>query len=226
MMHQSIDKKKRIIIYFIFLIILSSVTNRSLENQNNHSININKINVSGLSENNNLTIENALSKILSKNILLISKDSIEKIISQYNLIEEYNIKKIYPKQINVEIKPTVFIAKIAGNNNFLIGSNGKLITHEYTNEKLPFLFGKFNSESFIVFKEIINNSEFNFKNFRSIIFYSSNRWDIQTIDDVIIKLPEKNLVKALKVAHKIINNDKFKNNKIIDLRIFNQIILQ
>ena len=124
------------------------------------------------------------------------------------------------------IKPTKIIAKVAGNNNFLIGSNGKLIKNEYTNEKLPFLIGKFNSESFISFKEIINKSEFNFKDFRSIIFYSSNRWDAQTNSGILIKLPEENLIKALKVAHKIINNNKFKDVEIIDLRISNQIIMQ
>ena len=148
------------------------------------------------------------------------------VISQYNLIEEYSIKKIYPEQINVEIKPTKIIAKIAGNNNFLVGSNGKLISNEYNDEKLPFLFGKFNSESFILFKNIVNKSEFNFKNFSSINYYSSNRWDIQTNNGILIKLPEENLIKALKAAHKIINNDKFKDVKIIDLRISNQIIMQ
>ena len=225
-MHQLIDKKNKIITYIIFLVILSTVTNKSFENRDIYSVKISKIKVSGLSNNNNLKIKNELSELLSKNIFLVPKDTIEKIISQYNLIEEYSIKKIYPEEINIEIKPTKIIAKVAGNNNFLIGSNGKLIKNEYTNEKLPFLFGKFNSESFISFKEIINKSEFNFKDFRSIIFYSSNRWDAQTNSGILIKLPEENLIKALKVAHKIINNNKFKDVEIIDLRISNQIIMQ
>lgn len=225
-MHQLIDKKNKIVTYLIFLIILSTVTNKSFENRNDYSIKINIINVSGLSNNNNLKIKNELSELLSKNIFLVPKDSIKKVISQYNLIEEYSIKKIYPEQINVEIKPTKIIAKIAGNNNFLVGSNGKLISNEYTDEKLPFLFGKFNSESFILFKNIVNKSEFNFKNFSSINYYSSNRWDIQTNNGILIKLPEENLIKALKAAHKIINNDKFKDVKIIDLRISKQIIMQ
>ena len=225
-MHQLIDKKNKIITYIIFLVILSTVTNKSFENRDIYSVKISKIKVTGLSNNNNLKIKNELSELLSKNIFLVPKDTIEKIISQYNLIEEYSIKKIYPEEINIEIKPTKIIAKVAGNNNFLIGSNGKLIKNEYTNEKLPFLFGKFNSESFISFKEIINKSEFNFKDFRSIIFYSSNRWDAQTNSGILIKLPEENLIKALKVAHKIINNNKFKDVEIIDLRISNQIIMQ
>jgi len=225
-MHQLIDKKNKIIIYFIFLIILSSVTNKSLENEDSFLIKINKINVSGLSNNNNLKIKKELSELLSKNIFLISEENIKKKIVQYNLVEEYNIKKIYPDQIDIKIKQTKFIAKIKKKNYFLIGSNGKLISNEYTNETLPFFFGKFNSERFLRFKEIVNNSEFKFKNFKSIFFYSSNRWDVQTNDDVLIKLPEKNLLKALKVAHKIINNIKFEDRRVIDLRISNYIIMQ
>ena len=226
MMHQLIDKKNKIIIYFIFLIILSSVTNKSLENQDSFLIKIKKINVSGLSNNNNLKIKKELSELLYKNIFLINKENIKKKIVQYNLVEEYNIKKIYPNQIDIKIKQTKFIAKIKKKNYFLIGSNGKLISNEYTNETLPFFFGKFNSERFLRFKEIVNNSEFKFKNFKSIFFYSSNRWDVQTNDDVLIKLPEKNLLKALKVAHKIINNNKFEDRRVIDLRISNHIIMQ
>ena len=226
MMHQLIDKKNKIIIYFIFLIILSSVTNKSLENQDSFLIKIKKINVSGLSNNNNLKIKKELSELLYKNIFLINKENIKKKIVQYNLVEEYNIKKIYPNQIDIKIKQTKFIAKIKKNNYFLIGSNGKLISNEYTNEVLPFFFGRFNSERFLRFKEIVNNSEFKFKNFKSIFFYSSNRWDVQTNDDVLIKLPEKNLLKALKVAHKIINNIKFEDRRVIDLRISNHIIMQ
>ena len=137
-MHQLIDKKNKIITYIIFLVILSTVTNKSFENRDIYSVKISKIKVSGLSNNNNLKIKNELSELLSKNIFLVPKDTIEKIISQYNLIEEYSIKKIYPEEINVEIKPTKIIAKVAGNNNFLIGSNGKLIKNEYTNEKFLF----------------------------------------------------------------------------------------
>jgi len=225
-MHQLIDKKNKIIIYFIFLIILSSVTNKSLENQDSFLIKIKKINVSGLSNNNNLKIKKELSELLSKNIFLINEENIKKKIVQYNLVEEYNIKKIYPDQIDIKIKQTKFIAKIKKSNYFLIGSNGKLISNEYTNDVLPFFFGRFNSEHFLRFKKIVNNSEFKFKNFKSIFFYSSNRWDVQTNDDVLIKLPEKNLLKALKVAYKIINNVKFEDRRVIDLRISNHIIMQ
>jgi len=223
-MHQLIGKKKKILIYLIFLIILSTTTNKSFKIQNNYSVMINKINVSGLSNDNNLKITKKLNDLLFTNILFINEEVIKKTISEYNLVETYSVKKIYPKKIKIEIEPTKFVARISGNNKFLVGSNGKLIKNETTNEKLPFLFGQFNSIKFLEFKKIIEKSKFNLLDFKSILFYASNRWDILTIDDVLIKLPEKNVSDGLRIAHKIIKDDRFKNDRILDLRIPNRII--
>ena len=151
-MHQLIDKKNKIIIYLIFLVILSTTSNKSLEFQKNYSVTINKVNVSGLSNRNNLEITDKLEELLFKNILFINRNNIDKIISQYNLVENYSVKKIYPKKINIEILQTKFIAQIPGYPKFIIGSNGKLIENETIDEKLPFLFGEFNSKKIIEFK--------------------------------------------------------------------------
>jgi len=50
-----------------------------------------------------------------------------------------------------------------------------------------------------------------------------NRWDIQTRNNTIIRLPNNNIELALKRAKKIIESNKF-NNKTIDLRVTKQII--
>ena len=42
---------------------------------------------------------------------------------------------------------------------------------------------------------------------------------------MLIKLPEKNILESLQFAYLIEKNRKFKNNKIIDLRISNRIIV-
>ena len=42
-MHQLIDKKDKIIIYLIFLIILSTTSGKFIKNQNNYSYKINQI---------------------------------------------------------------------------------------------------------------------------------------------------------------------------------------
>lgn len=222
-MLQSIDKKNRIFIYLLILIILSTTNHKSIEPKKSFN-RINKIKVSGLSENNNIKITEKLKQSLSKNIFFLKSENINRIISQFNLVESYTVKKVYPSEIKIEIEQTKFIAKISDNKNFLIGSNGKLIENENYNKSLPFLFGEFNSEKFLKFKKIIENSKFKFSDFKSIFFYKYDRWDILTNDNILIKLPEKDLKKTLEIAHKIISNNLFKDIKIIDLRIENHVI--
>ena len=222
-MLQSIDKKNRIFIYLLILVILSTTNHKSIEPKKSFN-RINKIKVSGLSENNNIKITEKLKQSLSKNIFFLKSENINRIISQFNLVESYTVKKVYPSEIKIEIEQTKFIAKISDNKNFLVGSNGKLIENENYNKSLPFLFGEFNSEKFLKFKKIIENSKFKFSDFKSIFFYKYDRWDILTNDNILIKLPEKDLKKTLEIAHKIISNNLFKDIKIIDLRIENHVI--
>ena len=223
-MLQLIDKKKRIIVYLIFLTILSTTSGKNLKYEQNYDDKINKVQVLGLSKKSNDQIRSQLEKLVFVNIFFINEDKIDKIISKYNLVERYTAKRIYPKKIEVKIVPTKFVAKIFEQNKFLVGANGKIIEYKKVEKKLPFLYGKFNSKKFLEFKEIIDSSSFKFSNLHSIYFYPSRRWDIITADNILIKLPEKNLFESLKLAHKIINNIEFQNNRVIDLRISRQII--
>ena len=225
-MPQLIDKQNRIFIYIIFLFILSTTSNKVLQNKKSSFLLINKIKVTGLSKNNNLELEEKMNNFFYKNILIFGKKEINMIMSEYNIIEEYYAKKIYPSEIKIDIKPTKFIAKISNNNQFIVGSNGKLIKSEETNDKLPYIFGKFNSKKFLNFKKNIERSKFNFTDFKSISFYPSNRLDILTTKGILIKLPENNLLKSLNLGYEIIKNDQLQGSKLIDLRINNQVIIQ
>ena len=224
-MHQLIDKKNKIIIYLLFLLILSTTSKKFVENQNNYSIKINHINVVGLSDVDNLNITNELNNLLYENILLVAKNEIQKVISKYNVIEEYSIKKIYPSTINISIKPTKFVARLS-NNDQLVGANGKLIEDKENSEILPYIFGEFNSQNFLNFKKNILQSKFTFSKFKTLYFFPSNRWDILTNDDILIKLPQDNFLELLNLAHKMINSDEFKNKNLIDLRVNNHLIIK
>ena len=92
-MRRLTDKKNKIIIYLILLLILSTTNNKSLEFQHNYSAKINKIQVLGLSNRVNSQIRSRLEKLIHSNIFFINKDKIDKIISDYNLVELYNVKK-------------------------------------------------------------------------------------------------------------------------------------
>ena len=224
-MHQLIDKKNKIIIYLISLLILSTTNGKFVKNQNVYSSTINQVNIRGLSDTDNKKIYNELNSLFYQNILFVGKKEIQRVISNYNIIEEYNIKKIYPSTININIKPTKFIAKLS-NNDQLVGANGKLIEDRDNNEILPYMFGEYNSRDFLILKNNIDKSKFTFREFKTLYFFPSNRWDILTNDDILIKLPQDNFSTALDLAHKIISSDNFKNKKLIDLRVNNHLILK
>ena len=225
-MLQSIGKRNKIAIYLIFLLILSTTTGKFIQNQKNHSSAIDKINVEGLSKAENLNILKELNNIFYNNILVLNKEEITKVISKHNIIQEYTIKKIYPSTINVKIKPTKFIARIYKKEQLLVGANGKLIDNKKSKEKLPFIFGEFSSSDFLIFKKKVEQSKFIFLDFKTFYFFPSNRWDILTNDNILIKLPQDNFLESLNLAYKIIKGNDFKNKKYIDLRIKNHLIIK
>ena len=224
-MHQLIGKKDKIIIYLLLLFILSTTSGKFVKNQNSYSSTINQINIKGLSNANNSKISSELNNLLYKNILLVTKEEIQKVLSKYNAIEEYSVKKIYPSVINIDIKSTKFVARLSINNE-LVGANGKLIKNKENNELLPYIFGEFNSQDFLNFKKNITQSRFNFTKFKTLYFFPSKRWDILTNDDILIKLPQNNLSKSLNLAYKIISSNDFKNKTLIDLRMNNHLIIE
>ena len=224
-MHQLIDKKNKITIYLLTLFILSTTTGKFIENQTSHSYRINQINIEGLSNTDEKKIFNELKDLFYKNILLVKKEEIQKVISKYNIIEEYSIKKIYPSTFIINIQPTEFVARLS-NNDQLVGANGKLINDKENKEILPYIFGEFNSQQFLTFKKNIAQSKFTFTKFKTLYFFPSNRWDILTNDDILIKLPQDNFVESLNLAYKVISSNDFKNKNLIDLRANNHLIIK
>ena len=223
-MHQSIGRKNKIIIYLLFLFILSTTSAKLINDQNKLSSSISKINITGLSERKNLEILNNLNNILYKSIFVISKDEIKKILEKHNIIQEFSIKKIYPSTLKIEIKPTKFIARVSNNGQYLVGANGKLIEDRNNSEVLPYIFGEFNSQHFLSFKQNIEKSIFSFSNLKTLYFFPSGRWDILTDNDILIMLPQEHLVLSLNLSKKLIDNDNFKDNKFIDLRVKNHLV--
>ena len=106
-----------------------------------------------------------------------------------------------------------------------MGSNGKLIQNVNKNYNLPNIFGDYNKDSFFNLLKSIKKSNFELFEIKNLYFFKSGRWDLETNDNMIIKLPKKNLVASLNLALDLINYNKSKNIKILDLRQEQQVII-
>tara|TARA_Y100001935_G_scaffold254967_1_gene265865 strand:- start:379 stop:1050 length:672 start_codon:yes stop_codon:yes gene_type:complete len=221
-MHQR--KSKIIFIYFFLLIIVSSISNKFVDNFK--SIKIKNINVSGLESKDNQIILDKIKYLKLENIFSINKNEILKILNSNSLIESYEIFKIYPSTINIIIKKTEFLAKINDNGKiFLIGSNGKLIPTVKPYKDLPFIFGNPKIDEFLKFKQIIDNSKFSYNQIENLYFYQSKRWDLKLKENILLKLPNDFSNKILDTLYEFLEEYNVKNFTIIDSRIKNQIIL-
>ena len=221
-MHQR--KSKIIFIYFFLLIIVSSISNKFVDNFK--SIKIKNINVLGLESKDNQVILDKIKYLKLENIFSINKNEILKILNSNSLIESYEIFKIYPSTINIIIKKTEFLAKINDNGKiFLIGSNGKLIPTVKPYKDLPFIFGNPKIDEFLKFKQIIDNSKFSYNQIENLYFYQSKRWDLKLKENILLKLPNDFSNKILDTLYEFLEEYNVKNFTIIDARIKNQIIL-
>ena len=220
------QKGKKILIYFFLLLLVGSITNDTINNFKFE--NIKNINVLGLGHNDNQVLLSNIIDLDLGNIFFLDKKNINKIINSNTLIHDYEIFKRYPHSLDINVKRTKFLARIKDNKNFfLIGSNGKLspIEHKDKSDYLPFIFGKPKIDQFLKFKTIIDSSKFEYKDIDSIFFFSSNRWDIQLKNELLVRLPSKNIKKTLDLVSDFLIENTNNSVKIVDARIQNQIIL-
>jgi len=221
-MHQR--KSKKILIYFFLLFLVGSINNIDVHNLK--FLSVKEINVNGLDNEENSIISKKVKKLKLDNIYLIKKKDFNTLMESNNLVEKYLIFKKYPSSLNIHIDKITFLARISKNGKIYdLGSNGKLIENRHSNRQLPFVFGNPEIVEFFNIKKIIDESQISFEEIESLYFFLSKRWDLKLRNNVIIKLPYDNTKEGLKLASEFLYNNEFKDIKIIDVRIKNQIIL-
>lgn len=148
------------------------------------------------------------------------------VIEDYDLVGSYQIKKIYPNSISVDIKKAEFLAiTYINNEKFLIGSNGKFIESESFKKDLPIIFGKMEINNFLELIEILRNSNFDINNISEFYSFRSGRWDIKTKTNLLYRLPKEKLLSSLNFINEINKEKSFDNKNVIDLRNPNYLIL-
>ena len=217
------QKSKKIIIYFFLFLIIGTLNNKNLNNLD--FVKIEKIFIQGLDEKNNFQLQNDLSFLNVNNLFLLKKQKIEQIINSNNLVENFIVFKKYPSTLDIKIYQTTFLARLQkNNNNYILGSNGKLIDIPQNEINLPFIFGDFKIKNFFVLKNALDETNFDYQMIKNFFFFKSGRWDIETKNGLLIKLPEKNIKESLELFLIFSKENNNKEIKKIDLRQHNQII--
>ena len=217
--------RKRILIAFVLLILLTTITTQ--QNIIKSKFNITKINI----ENNYLIkkvdIENLLIQIYNKNLILLDTQEIKNALMQNSFIESFEIKKKYPDTIKIKIFEKKPIA-ILFNKKKKFYLSEKIDLIEYNNfenfQDLPYVFG--NQEKFKIFYTDLKKINFPTNLIRKYIFFNSNRWDLETINKKLIRLPSKNYLESLENYMSLTNKKNFLKYNTFDYRIKNQLILK
>ena len=221
-MPQQINKKF-FPFFFIFLLFCS------LNNKNVSKFElpkIQKINISGLNSQNTNLLKKKLEQIKSQDLFFLKSSEIENILNQNNLVEKYKIFKKYPSTLEVKIQKTELLAfLIKDAQYFSLGSNGKLIASKEIIKNIPIVFGDFEIRDFLKLKNFIDESNFNYQHITELFYFQSGRWDIKIKSGILIKFSSENLKDSLNLLVKILDEQKFKNVKVIDMRQKNQVVI-
>ena len=217
-------KSKKIIIYFFLFLTIGTFNNKNLFNSG--FIKLNKISIIGLDEKYNYQLLESLNFLKGKNLFFLNKIEISEIISKNSLVDEYSVFKHYPSTLNIKIDKTNFLAKIKKKGkNFLLGSNGKFTKVDSAHQDIPFIFGNFDVESFFILKNAIYKSKFDYNEIKILFFFKSGRWDIETKNGLLIKLPKQDIERSFEIILNFLEQDDKKLIETIDLRQENQVIL-
>ena len=221
-MHQLISKK--VVIYLFLFLLLATINNSSIIDFRLPKID--KIEISGLSGNESGEIKKKIENLKLNNIFFINRFEVKKSLFSVNTVEQLSIFKNYPSTLKVDIKKTKFLALTKKDGiDYLIGANGKLIKKNKATSELPFIFGDLDVQEFFKLKKNIDKSIFDFDQISNLYFYKSKRWDIETSKGYLIKLPKKNINEVLSLFVRLSREEKLQDNRIIDFRQKDQIIL-
>lgn len=217
--------KKRTVIGFALFLLLTTIISKQ-------KIVISKFSLKEVEIENNFLIkkkdiQKLLAPIYGKNLVLLKNEEIKKILMQNTLIESFNLKKKYPDKLKIKIFEKVPIAILTNKKEkFYLTEKINLIKFEniYNFQDLPIVFG--NKEEFKIFYSDLKKINFPLILIKKYILFDTKRWDIETVDKKIIKLPSKDYIKSLENYLSLKDKKNLKNYKVFDYRIDNQLILK
>lgn len=217
--------KKQIIIGASLLILFSTI--KLKQDYKITKFNIIEIKIENNSLIKNIELQNALHPFYNKNLIFLNNNEVREVLKKNSLIESFEIKKKYPNALIIRIfekKPIAIL--LQKKEKFYLSEKIELIDFKKIKnyENLPYIFG--NQIEFEIFYKNLKKINFPFDTIKKYTFFESKRWDLETLDGIVIKLPDANYTESLQSYLKIKNKDSFKKYVVFDYRIKGQLILR
>ena len=217
--------KKRLVISLLLLLFLTTITL-------NQKIIITKFNVKEINIENNILlsskeVKKLLIPIYETNLFFLKYEEVEKALMKSSLVGSFEIRKKYPNSLEIKIFEKTPIAIIFHKKKkYFLSENIELIKFEELkyNKSLPFVLGK--RDKFESFYNRLKINNFPVDIIKKYTFFETNRWDIETYDNKIIKLPPVNYINSLEKYLSLKNDSSVKKYKVFDFRIEKQLILK
>ena len=225
-------KSYRIIFLITIFIILSTYIPINLKSNTEKKNNFFKI--KNIIVTNNFLVEKEevnkkLEKIHKKNIFLIKRQDVEKPLKGIDFLKRIEVKKKYPDTIIVKIFETTPIAVLfKKKSKFLLDNSSNLISlnKKIDDNQLPKIFGDKAENNFIFFYNKLKNNKFPTDKIKNYYFFQIERWDLELLNNKVIKYPHNNTEDAIKKSIELLNRKDFEKYNIIDLRVGGKIIVE
>ena len=189
--------------------------------------NIKEINIENNLILNNQEIKKDLAFLYDTNLIFLNNTNIKKILIEKSFVEKFEIKKIYPNKLIIKIFEKTPIAILQyKKEKYYIDKNIDLIDYRDLDiyKNLPVVFGS--KENFENLYNVLIKINFPFNLIKKFYLYESKRWDLEILENKIIKLPAKDYVKSLENFMILIKDNSFDKYQSFDYRINNQLILK
>ena len=217
--------RKRVAISLGLLILLSTITLKQ-------EIIISKFNLKEINVKNNIIlkdedIQSLLISFYGKNLIFLRSNEVKDKLMINSFIDSFHIRKKYPNTLELKIYEKKPIAILQDKRNkFYLSEKVDLIEFKKIEslKNLPYVFGKL--ENFKIFYNDLKKTNFPVKKIKKFIFFGSNRWDIETNEGKILRLPSQDYINSLENYTDLIKKIDVKKYKIFDYRISGQLILK
>ena len=178
---------------------------------------------------NKSEIEEKLSNIYEKNIFFVKRKDIEEPLNEIDFLEKIEVKRKYPNTVIISIFETKPIAILFKNKiKYLLDSSSNLISFDdnINYNELPNVFGEGAENNFVYFFDKLKKNNFPSKQIINFYYFQIGRWDLELLNNKIIKFPYTNTDEAIIQSVELLNRKDFKNYNIIDLRVDGKIIVE